>query len=74
MLILAIALIVIGPEQMPAVVRAAAKVIRELRAATNEVMRELGEALEEDEAARPRAQLPRPERRPPAGPPDQSQP
>jgi len=61
--ILAIALVVIGPEQMPTVLRAVAKIIRELRAVTNEAMRELTEALEEEEASpKPRPKLPPPPR------------
>jgi len=51
--VLAIALVVIGPEQMPVVLRALAKIIRELRAATNEAMRELSDALEEDVPPQP---------------------
>jgi Sec-independent protein translocase protein TatA len=69
--ILAIALILIGPEQMPVVMRAVAKIIRELRAATNEAMRELTEALEEDEAPSQKRKLPPPQPpgdEPPAGP------
>ncbi len=58
-MILAIALIVVGPEQMPAVLRTVAKIIRELRAVTNEAMRELTEALDEGEASpKPRPKLP----------------
>lgn len=79
MVILAIALIVIGPEQMPVVLRTVAKIIRELRAVTNEAMRELTEALEEEEQSpKPRPKLPPPQppqasqaSEPPAG---QSQP
>ncbi len=47
-LILAVALVVIGPERMPEVLRAAGKVLRELRAASNSVMRELEDALQEE--------------------------
>ena len=62
-MILVIALVVIGPEQMPVVLRALAKIIRELRAVTNEAMRELTEALEEEEASpKPRPKLPPPPR------------
>ncbi len=46
--LLAIALIVLGPERMPEMVRAAAKVLRELRSASNMVMRELSEGLDDD--------------------------
>ncbi|HTY54590.1 MAG TPA: twin-arginine translocase TatA/TatE family subunit [Candidatus Binataceae bacterium] len=70
-MILAIALVVIGPEQMPVVLRALAKIIRELRAATNEAMRELTEALEEDESSKPKVNMP--PRRPP-NPPNVSEP
>ena len=47
-LILAVALIVIPPERLPEVMRAAGKVMRELRAASNSVIRELGQAFEEE--------------------------
>lgn len=75
MVILAIALIVIGPEQMPVVLRTVAKIIRELRAATNEAMRELTEALDEEESPQSRPKLPPPPQPPKAGEPpvDQSQ-
>ena len=73
LLILAVALILIGPEEMPVVLRAAARIIRELRAAANEVTRELSEALEEaEESSKPPPKLPPPE--PPKAiepPPDQ---
>jgi Sec-independent protein translocase protein TatA len=59
--VLAIALVVIGPEQMPVVLRALAKIIRELRAATNEAMRELSDALEEDAPPQP-GPMPPPQR------------
>ena len=48
LLILAVALIVLGPERMPEMIRAGAKLLRELRAASNTVMRELSEAMEEE--------------------------
>ena len=47
--ILAVALIVIPPENLPDVMRAAGKVLRELRLASNLVMRELGGALDQPE-------------------------
>jgi sec-independent protein translocase protein TatA len=47
-LILAVALVVIGPERMPEVLRAAGKALRELRSASNSVMRELEDALQEE--------------------------
>jgi len=73
--ILAVALIVIGPEQMPAVLRTVAKIIRELRAVTNEAMRELTEALDEEEpSSKPRPKLPPPQPPQASEPPiDQSQ-
>ena len=45
--LLAIALVVLGPERLPDVLRTAGKVMRELRAASNTVMRELTDVLEE---------------------------
>jgi Tat protein translocase TatB subunit len=47
LVLLAIALIVLGPERMPEVLRTAGKLLRELRAASNTVMRELSDAIEE---------------------------
>jgi Tat protein translocase TatB subunit len=46
--LLAIALIVLGPERMPEVIRAVGKIMRELRAASNTVMRELTEGFEDE--------------------------
>jgi Tat protein translocase TatB subunit len=46
-LILAIALIVVGPERLPEVMRTVGKVLRELRLASNTVLHELTEVLEE---------------------------
>jgi Sec-independent protein translocase protein TatA len=46
-LILVVALIVIPPENLPDVMRAAGKILRELRLASNMVMRELGGALDQ---------------------------
>jgi len=76
MVILAIALIVIGPEQMPVVLRSVAKIIRELRAVTNEAMRELTEALDEEEpSSQSRPKAPPPQQPKASEPPvDQSQP
>jgi Tat protein translocase TatB subunit len=45
--LLAIALVVLGPERLPDVLRTAGKLMRELRAASNTVMRELTDVLEE---------------------------
>jgi Tat protein translocase TatB subunit len=56
-LILAIALIVIGPERLPEVLRTTGKILRELRLASNTVMHELTDAMDET-PARPTAKLP----------------
>ncbi len=45
LLLLAIALIVIPPDDLPQVMRTAGKVLRELRLASNTVMRELSSAI-----------------------------
>jgi Tat protein translocase TatB subunit len=45
--LLAIALVVLGPERLPDVMRTVGKVMRELRTASNTVMRELTDVLEE---------------------------
>lgn len=42
-----VALIVIGPDRLPEAVRGAGKALRELRAASNTMMRELTDALDE---------------------------
>lgn len=47
LVLLIVALIVIPPENLPEVARALGKVLRELRLASNTVMRELGSAIEE---------------------------
>jgi Tat protein translocase TatB subunit len=52
-LILAIALIVVGPERLPEVMRTVGKVLRELRLASNTVLHELTEVLDEPQAAPP---------------------
>ena len=46
-LILAIALIVVGPERLPEVMRTVGKVLRELRLASNTVLHELTDVLDE---------------------------
>jgi Sec-independent protein translocase protein TatA len=46
-LILAIALIVVGPERLPEVMRTVGKILRELRLASNTVLHELTDVLEE---------------------------
>lgn len=57
-IILVVALIVIGPERLPEVMRTVAKVLRELRAASNSVMRELSDAVDEMPAPPPAATRP----------------
>ena len=47
-IVLAIALIVLGPERLPEVLRTVGKILRELRAASNTVMRELTDVLEDE--------------------------
>src|ERR1700730_16861117 len=47
LLLLALALIVVGPERLPEVLQMVGKVLRELRLASNTVMRELTEVAEE---------------------------
>ncbi|HYL57576.1 MAG TPA: twin-arginine translocase TatA/TatE family subunit [Candidatus Acidoferrales bacterium] len=49
-LILAVALIVLGPERLPEVMRVTGKVLRELRLASNTMLRELTDALDEQPA------------------------
>lgn len=50
LLILVIALIIIPPDDLPYVMRAVGKVLRELRLASNTVMRELSSAVGDDSA------------------------
>jgi Tat protein translocase TatB subunit len=52
-LILAIALIVVGPERLPEVMRTVGKVLRELRLASNTVLHELTDVLDEPQANTP---------------------
>ncbi|MDO8433064.1 MAG: twin-arginine translocase TatA/TatE family subunit [Candidatus Binatus sp.] len=47
-LILAVALIVLGPERLPEVMRAAGKIMRELRLASNTVLREMSDVLDDE--------------------------
>ena len=54
-LILAIALIVVGPERLPEVMRTVGKILRELRLASNTVLHELTDVLEEPPAKTPAA-------------------
>lgn len=51
-LILAIALIVIGPERLPEVMNSVGKILRELRLASNTVLHELTDALDEPPPAK----------------------
>jgi Sec-independent protein translocase protein TatA len=46
-LLLVVALIVIPPERLPEVMRAVGKILRELRLASNTIVRELSGAIEE---------------------------
>lgn len=62
--LLAIALIVLGPERMPEVIRAAGKIMRELRAASNTVMRELTEGLDDETTTMRPARRTEPQREP----------
>jgi len=59
-LILAIALIVVGPERLPEVMRTVGKVLRELRLASNTVLHELTDVLDEPPAKAPAARTPPP--------------
>ncbi|MGH7906407.1 MAG: Sec-independent protein translocase subunit TatA/TatB [Candidatus Binataceae bacterium] len=70
-LVLIIALIVLGPEKLPDVLVQAGKVLRELRSASNSVMRELTSPLDETPAVL-RPYVP-PEPAPPAKPPEISE-
>jgi Tat protein translocase TatB subunit len=47
LVVLALALIVLGPERLPEVLRVTGKLMRELRLASNTVINELTETLEE---------------------------
>jgi Tat protein translocase TatB subunit len=59
-LILAIALIVVGPERLPEVMRTVGKVLRELRLASNTVLHELTDVLEEPPTKKPPPTLTQP--------------
>jgi sec-independent protein translocase protein TatB len=48
LVILAVALIVLGPERLPEVMRVAGKIMRELRLASNTVLREMSDVLEDE--------------------------
>jgi Tat protein translocase TatB subunit len=74
-IVLAVALIVLGPERMPEVVRMAMQIIREVRTAANEAMREITEAMEENPPKDTHSEdLPRPADFQPGPPSDKSQP
>jgi Tat protein translocase TatB subunit len=47
-IILAVALIVLGPERMPEVIRLAVQILREVRTAAHEAMREITDAIEQE--------------------------
>jgi Tat protein translocase TatB subunit len=68
LLILVLALIVLGPERLPEVLRVAGKVLRELRLASNTVMRELTEVMEDEPGVRTPVKPP-PASEPPPAPP-----
>jgi sec-independent protein translocase protein TatA len=68
-LILAIALIVVGPERLPEVMRTVGKILRELRLASNTVLHELTDVLEEPPANIPHPPKASPEAVKPPGPP-----
>ena len=68
-LILAVALIVIGPERLPEVMRTVGKLMRELRLASNTVLHELTEGLDEPPARVPPSAPTTEESAPPADPP-----
>jgi len=72
-LILAVALIVIGPERLPEVMRVAGKLMRELRLASNTVLHELTEVLDEPPAkVQPPAPMSEKSAPPSEPPPDKS--
>ena len=75
-IILAVALIVLGPERMPEVVRMVVQVIREVRTAANEAMREITEAMEQEDPPKDThlEDLPTPADIQPPPPSDKSQP
>lgn len=62
LVLLVVALVVLGPERLPEVLRTVGKILRELRSVSNELMRELTEALEDP----PRRPIGTPESPPPA--------
>jgi sec-independent protein translocase protein TatA len=68
-LILAIALIVVGPERLPEVMRTVGKILRELRLASNTVLHELTDVLDEPPANISQPPKSSPEAVKPPGPP-----
>ncbi len=68
-MILAIALIVVGPERLPEVMRTVGKILRELRLASNTVLHELTDVLDEPQANIPQPPKASPEAVKPPGPP-----
>lgn len=58
LIVLVVALVVIGPERLPAVMGELGRVMRELRSASNSVMRELTSTLDELPPAIARAEPP----------------
>ena len=58
LLILAVALIVIGPERLPEALITVAKLLHELRSASYQVIRELNAAIAEKPPPRPTPQPP----------------
>jgi sec-independent protein translocase protein TatA len=73
-LILAIALIVLGPERLPEVMRTVGKILRELRLASNTVLHELTDVLDEPPANIPPPPKSSPEAVKPPAPPTMQQP
>jgi sec-independent protein translocase protein TatB len=75
-IVLVVALIVLGPERMPEVVRLAMQVIREVRTAASEAMREITEAMEQETPPRdtPPQDPPGPTDFQPGPPPDKGPP
>jgi Sec-independent protein translocase protein TatA len=71
-LVLIVALIVIPPDHLPDVMRTVGKILRELRLASNTVVRELTGAIEDPPSMRPSPPAPtKPNAEPPAEPPAQ---
>ena len=72
LIVLVVALIVIPPEKLPEVLRTAGKILRELRLASNTVVRELTDALDDPlTVRRPPAAIAKP---PLANPPESPKP